>query len=157
MIHIDHNNPEMVALIGLLIERMIPKDEKTGLPGVNYEDFFKHLEKQDELKKFLLQFTELIKSIEDKRNFHLSQHTITKFLEDKDFKKGLTKYLGVALLDHYYLIQEVRGYYSQNIPAPFPKGNHLHALDLELLESVYLRGKRYREAEHLAKFKYSPP
>lgn len=152
MVNINRDNPELFHSIGLLIEKMIPEAIEAGLPGINHKNFFRQLEERGELEQFFFQFTELIKSVEEKTNLDFSQFALNEFLENKDFKKGLTKDLGVVLLDHYYLMPEVRKHYSQNIPAPFPKGNNVEALDLELLERVYLRGKLYREAEHVANF-----
>ncbi len=149
MKYLDPKNSEIVHLIALLVEQLIPEDRDLGLPGVNSVEFFEYLERNGELEKFLSQMTELIRSIELKNISDLTQISMNDFVRNKDFKKGLTKYLGVALVDYYYLIPEVRALYSQNVPAPFPMGNRIQTLDLTLLESVYFREKVYREAQNV--------
>lgn len=152
MLNTNRDNSELVHSIGLFIEKMIPDATETGLPGINHKNFFRQLEERGELEKFLFEFIELIKSVEEKTNLEFSQLVVNEFFENKDFKKGLNKYLGFVILDHYYLLPEVRKHYSQNIPAPFPKGNSVESVDLEILERVYLGGKLFREADHGANF-----
>lgn len=138
------NHPNLGA-IELLIEGLIPSDAETGLPSVDFMDFSKFLEVKGELEKSLQEFDELIKKLELKLGMEFSQDSMDLFLHDQFLKKGLSNTLGVRLVEYYYQIPQVRSFYAQNIPAPFPKGNTLLALDYELLESVHSRGPIYRE------------
>jgi hypothetical protein len=138
------NHPNLAA-IELLVEGLIPFDAETGLPSVGFMDFSKFLENKGELEKSLQEFGELIEKLELKLGTKFSQDSMDLFLHDQDLKKGLSNILGVRLVEYYYQIPQVRAHYAQNIPAPFPKGNTLLALDYELLERVHSRGPIYRE------------
>lgn len=138
------NHPNLAA-IELLVEGLIPFHAETGLPSVEFMDFSKFLEITDDLEKYLQEFGELIEKLELKLGAKFSQDSMGLFVHDQDLKKGLSNILGIRLVEYYYQIPQVRAYYAQNIPAPFPKGNTLLALDYKLLERVHERGPIYRE------------
>jgi hypothetical protein len=131
--------------IELLVESLIPFDGETGLPSLEFMDFSKFLETKGEFEEYLLEFGELIERLELKLGAKFSQNSVDLFIYDKDLKKGLASILGMRLVEYYYQIPQVRAYYAQNIPAPFPKGNTLLALDYGLLEGVHSRGPIFRE------------
>jgi hypothetical protein len=138
-------NHQHLAAIELLVESLIPFDSETGLPSAEFMDFSKFLDAKGELEEYLLEFGKLIEKLELKLGVKVSQISVNLFIYDKDLKKCLTSILGMRLVDYYYQIPQVRAYYAQNIPAPFPQGNTLLALDYELLEGVHSRGPIYRK------------
>lgn len=133
--------PELIHFI----EALIPGDTECGLPGIKSGEFFSFLEQDGELLHYLSEFRALITKIEIETKIEFAKVTVENFIQHPKFKKGLSKYLGIKLTDYYYQLPEVRRFYAQSVPSPFPKGNRVEAIDFSELESVYSRGKIYRE------------
>lgn len=119
------------------------------IPGSSKCDFRKHIEdskERDLLISILNEVDIFIKESLDENSFGNDVEIINQAIK-KYNRKNFRKFnlLSVVLAECYYSDSEVRQSLGVPMKLPFPNGNYLPEIDLNLLETVYNRGSIYRK------------
>ena len=121
------------------------------IPGSSKCDFNNYLEKVCEDRERIVEFLESVESHLSKKFGHEfggapneEIFETLKTFQRKNFRSFNAFF--IALTECYYLDPDIRARLGIPMKAPFPEGNFISELDLNLLEDVYNRGPVYRKS-----------
>ena len=134
----------------LIIDSMLPGDPELGMPSASSVDFDAYLVRHD-LVDFADEFiTMLDKVCTDKFSLSFIDLDVEQRMKAINACKLVNVKLFSSFVDcllrFYYTNNNVLNKISAGSVPPFPNGNLLKQDDWSILESVYERGKLYRDA-----------
>lgn len=133
----------------MLIDTLIPADSDLGMPGISETDFDLYM-KQHRLESLCNDFTRMVDQVcQEKYAMSFAAMTDPQRLEAVNACKLVNVRLFsdtvAQLFKAYYSSPMVLAKIKSGSVPPFPHGNALPDDDWSLLESVYERGRIYRE------------
>jgi hypothetical protein len=130
------------ALLGVLLDTLVPASDELGMPSAAEVDFSTYLRTQAE--DFIAELIAILEHFEAS----FAELSITgrceRVSEFSASDPAMFQALLTRVYDCYYQSDRVRGQIGVVTGAPFPQGNEVTQGDLSLLDPVIRNSARYR-------------
>ena len=140
---------EQKRTLTALLNLIIPASEDGKMPGANDVGFFSYINNENVLS-FIKEG--LIRIIDESHNHYDREFSALSVAQQSELVNGLKrvlfrffKNLTTHVVQCYYQHDDVLKAIGLEARPPFPKGYEVEEGDILLLESVYYRGKIYRD------------
>ena len=145
----DNLDKEQKRTLIALLNLIIPASEDGKMPGANDVGFLSYINNENVLS-FIKEG--LIRIIDESHNHYDQEFSALSDVQQSEIVNGLKrelfrffKNLTTHVVQCYYQHDDVLKAIGLEARPPFPKGYEVEEGDILLLESVYYRGKIYRD------------